>query len=180
MSDSQLIYCWCDSPVGRLLLVADARRLRILSFASGCGRVTPEPNWRHDAERCSPILNNAARQLDEYFAGARTEFELPLAMDGSHFQQAVWRALTDIPFGETKSYGAVAEAIGETVVASRAVGVANAQNPIAIIVPCHRVNGADGSLTGFGGGLERKEILLAHERRVRPLPGQQLGLFEAV
>src|ERR1700690_2867719 len=104
----------------------------------------------------------AARQLAEYFAGARRVFDLPLALHGTPFQQRVWRALTEIPYGETWSYGQLAKRIGNPK-ASRAVGLANGSNPISILVPCHRVIGADGSLTGYGGGMERKQWLLRHE-----------------
>ncbi len=102
------------------------------------------------------------RQLSEYFAGSRRTFELPLRLQGTAFQQTVWRRLTEIPYGDTWSYGQLAARIGKPG-ASRAVGLANGRNPIAILVPCHRVIGADGSLTGYGGGLERKQWLLAHE-----------------
>jgi methylated-DNA-[protein]-cysteine S-methyltransferase len=107
-------------------------------------------------------LPAAARQLKEYFAGKRREFALPLRLDGTEFQQRVWGELTKIPFGETRSYGQLAKRLNNPN-GSRAVGLANGRNPIAIIVPCHRVIGADGSLTGYGGGLPRKRWLLAHE-----------------
>jgi len=112
----------------------------------------------------SRVLARAAKQLDEYFAGKRREFDLPIAPRGTGFQQRVWRALCAIPFGATRSYGELARAIGRPA-ASRAVGAANGKNPIAIIVPCHRVIGANGTLTGYGGGLPTKSWLLAHERR---------------
>jgi methylated-DNA-[protein]-cysteine S-methyltransferase len=105
-------------------------------------------------------LAAARRQLEEYFAGERREFDLPLAPEGSVFQQRVWAALREIPFGETRSYGDLAEKLGSS---PRAVGRANATNPICVIVPCHRVNGADGSLTGYAGGLDNKRWLLEHE-----------------
>jgi methylated-DNA-[protein]-cysteine S-methyltransferase len=111
----------------------------------------------------------AARQLKEYFAGTRRKFDLRLRMQGTDFQQRVWRTLTEIPYGETWSYGQLAKHIGSPN-ASRAVGLANGRNPIAVIVPCHRVIGADGSLTGFGGGLPRKRWLLTHEGL--PVTGQ--------
>ena len=110
-------------------------------------------------------LGKAAGQLAAYFAGELTEFELPLSMDGTEFQRRVWAALQDIPYGETVSYGKLADEIGAPG-ASRAVGLANGRNPIGIIVPCHRVIGADGGLTGYGGGIERKRFLLDLERRV--------------
>ena len=112
----------------------------------------------------SRVLARAAKQLDEYFAGTRRTFELPLAPRGTGFQQRVWRALCAIPFGATCSYGELARAIGPPA-ASRAVGAANGKNPIAIVVPCHRVIGANGTLTGYGGGLATKSWLLDHERR---------------
>jgi len=103
------------------------------------------------------------RQLEEYFAGERTIFDIPLAPEGAPFEREVWRALEEIPYGETVSYGEIARRVGQPT-AARAVGTANGRNPIAVIVPCHRVIGADGSLTGYGGGLERKRLLLELER----------------
>ena len=108
------------------------------------------------------LLVGAAGQLTEYFAGDRTEFDLPLRPIGTDFQRRVWRALCDIPFGRTWSYGELAMHIGSPT-ASRAVGLANGRNPISIVIPCHRVIGANGSMTGYGGGIERKRWLLAHE-----------------
>jgi methylated-DNA-[protein]-cysteine S-methyltransferase len=110
-------------------------------------------------------LAAAARQLTEYFAGQRTEFDLPLEMAGTDFQRRVWAALREIPYGETVSYGELARGLGQAS-ASRAVGLANGKNPFAVVVPCHRVVGSDGSLTGYGGGLDRKRFLLALEQRV--------------
>ena len=109
------------------------------------------------------MLDAARRQLDAYFAGRRKMFELPLGLEGTPFQLRVWSALLEIPFGETRSYGQLAKAIGIQS-AMRAVGAANGRNPIAIVVPCHRVIGANGSLTGFGGGLDRKKLLLSLEQ----------------
>ena len=120
----------------------------------------PQP---HDAVRDEAPLREAQRQLEEYFAGEREEFSLALEADGTDFQQRVWESLRRIPFGETASYGDIARRIGNPR-AVRAVGLANGRNPISIIVPCHRVIGADGSLTGYGGGLERKRFLLALEK----------------
>src|SRR5579872_6454425 len=114
------------------------------------------------------LLDEAEHQLQEYFAGAREVFELPLAPSGTAFQMEVWKALQAIPFGETRSYGQIARGLGKPG-ASRAVGLANARNPLAIIVPCHRVIGADGTLTGYGGGLERKRLLLDLESGVLAL-----------
>jgi methylated-DNA-[protein]-cysteine S-methyltransferase len=116
--------------------------------------------WMQDGT--VPLLSAAVRQLTEYFAGTRREFDLPLRLQGTTFQTRVWRELSEIPYGQTWSYGQLAHRI-EKPSASRAVGLANGRNPISILVPCHRVIGADGSLTGYGGGLERKRWLLAHE-----------------
>jgi methylated-DNA-[protein]-cysteine S-methyltransferase len=126
-------------------------------------------NQKHAARRAKAIRDEALlkrprARLQAYFAGELRDFELPLAAAGTPFQQSVWRALCDIPYGETISYGELARRIGQPK-AARAVGLANGQNPIAIVVPCHRVIGADGSLTGYGGGLERKRWLLAHESK---------------
>ena len=125
--------------------------------------ITVRPEWQESAEPFAQVC----AQLDEYFAGSRTEFDLPLKMAGSEFQRRVWRALQDIPYGETTSYGEIARRIGDAD--PRAVGQANGRNPISVIVPCHRVIGADGSLTGYGGGLERKRILLELESGVLAL-----------
>jgi methylated-DNA-[protein]-cysteine S-methyltransferase len=132
-----------------------------------------------DAPLCeTPILARAATQLAEYFAGTRRTFDLPLAAAGTAFQQRVWQVLTTIPFGATWSYGELARAIGNPA-ASRAVGAANGKNPIGIIVPCHRVIGSNGTLTGYAGGLDMKQALLAHERRLAPAAavGGQLALI---
>ena len=116
------------------------------------------------APGADPLLDEAERQLTEYFAGERTSFDLPLASEGSEFQKKVWGELQRIPFGETASYGDVARRLGYEPVISRAVGAANGANPIPILVPCHRVIGADGTLTGYAGGIERKKTLLALEQ----------------
>jgi methylated-DNA-[protein]-cysteine S-methyltransferase len=126
-------------------------------FQAGPHALAPDPGWRHDAGPFTPV----ARQLREYFAGTRRAFDLPLAPVGTSFQLAVWRALRAIPYGETRSYGQLAQALGAG--GARAVGLANGSNPLPIIVPCHRVIGADGSLTGFGGGLSIKHALLTLE-----------------
>jgi methylated-DNA-[protein]-cysteine S-methyltransferase len=146
-----------DSPIGPLTLVERDGALARLSFgAYGQG------------EPPTPLLARAAAQLGEYFAGERREFDLPLAPSGTEFQLACWRALTEIPYGETRSYGEQARHIGRPDRA-RAVGAANGANPIAIIQPCHRVIGADGSLVGFGGGLETKRRLLDLEAGILTL-----------
>jgi len=148
-------YAYVDSPIGELLLAGDGRVLHELHFAGA----KPDPEWEHDPD----ALAEPACQLREYFAGERTTFDLELEMAGTPFQRAVWDRLKEIPYGETTTYGEIANALGRPDRA-RAVGAANGRNPIAIIVPCHRVIGADGSLVGFGGGLERKKALLGLER----------------
>ncbi|MBX3162543.1 MAG: methylated-DNA--[protein]-cysteine S-methyltransferase [Deltaproteobacteria bacterium] len=149
------------SPIGPLRLVARDDVLTHLYLPPHDEEIAAVPGT-------SPALARAAAQLAEYFAGERRAFDLPLEPRGTGFQERVWRALLAIPYGETRSYGEQARSIGRPA-ASRAVGAANGRNPIAIIIPCHRVIGADGSLTGFGGGLPAKKWLLEHEARlVRP------------
>jgi len=148
------------SPVGRILLTGDERALTglyLLDAGEHSASVRPGMN------RLPGGFAVAADQLAGYFDGSRREFDLPLAPHGTPFQLAVWAELTRIPYGTTVSYGAVAAALGKSPVASRAVGLANGRNPISIIVPCHRVIGADGSLTGYGWGVDCKERLLRHE-----------------
>ena len=147
------------SPLGPLSLYASLDELVGLSLPD---RPPPGPGERVEPSRCEVLLR-AADQLAAYFAGQRRTFDLPLAPRGTGFQALVWRELVKIPYGETRSYGDVARAIGRPA-ASRAVGAANGRNPIAIIVPCHRVIGASGELTGYGGGLPMKRWLLGHER----------------
>ncbi|MCC6215076.1 MAG: methylated-DNA--[protein]-cysteine S-methyltransferase [Polyangiaceae bacterium] len=147
-----------DSPLGPLGLLADAEALVALELP----RTFPAAHRSSTPPRAPSVLRRAARQLDEYFAGRRRDFDLPLRADGTEFQRRVWGALSRIPWGETRSYADVARAIGQPT-ATRAVGLANGRNPLAILVPCHRVIGSDGSLTGFGGGLALKRWLLAHE-----------------
>jgi methylated-DNA-[protein]-cysteine S-methyltransferase len=154
-------FCTCvQSPVGRLTLVATDEGLAAIL-------------WEHDRPRrvrlnivaedgTHPVLIEAERQLEEYFAGRRTQFELPLDASGTPFQRDVWRALMTIPFGETRSYAQIAQQIGHPG-AARAVGAANARNPLSIVAPCHRVVGSTGALTGFAGGLDVKAQLLAFE-----------------
>jgi methylated-DNA-[protein]-cysteine S-methyltransferase len=157
---SPIWYDVMDSPIGRLLLTGNDEALTGLYMLDTGGHPA---RVRADWIRRPGGLDGAAEQLAEYFDGSRTEFDLALAPSGSPFQLAVWAELARIPYGVTVSYGEVATAIGKSLLASRAVGLANGRNPISIIVPCHRVIGADGSLTGYGGGLERKEWLLRHE-----------------
>jgi methylated-DNA-[protein]-cysteine S-methyltransferase len=152
-------YCYVDSPIGRLLLAGDASALAIIDFQSGPRPRRPDAAWR---EETAPF-EAAIAELTEYFRGVRRVFTVPLAPVGTPFQQRVWRALLDIPYGETTSYGELARQLGQPN-ASRAVGLANGTNPIPVIIPCHRVIGANGSLTGYGGGLPIKQRLLALER----------------
>ncbi|HEY4058114.1 MAG TPA: methylated-DNA--[protein]-cysteine S-methyltransferase [Kofleriaceae bacterium] len=151
-------------PLGPVQLFARADKL------VGAYLLTPEAKYLRPAAPIgsSKVLERAEKQLAEYFAGTRTDFDLPLAPDGTEFQRRVWRALETIPFGETWSYGELAKKIGNPT-ASRAVGAANGQNPLWIIVPCHRVIGANGDLTGYAGGMTAKKFLLAHERRQQTL-----------
>jgi len=153
-------FTYIDSPIGRLLLSCDGEALTGVYMDLPSRPPRGMDGWMEDPN-ASP-LPEAVRQLKEYFSGKRREFDLPLRLRGTAFQQRVWRSLTEIPYGETLSYGQLARRIGKPS-ASRAVGLANGRNPISILVPCHRVIGADGSLTGYGGGLERKRWLLAHE-----------------
>ncbi|MEH3068096.1 MAG: methylated-DNA--[protein]-cysteine S-methyltransferase [Aeromicrobium erythreum] len=145
---------WIDSPIGGLRLHASAGLLTRIEFDA-------EPVGRRVAD---PVLDLAEEQLAAYFAGERHDFDLPLANDGTEFQKKVWGELHRIPYGETASYADVARRLGYEPVVSRAVGAANGANPLPVVVPCHRVVGADGSLTGYAGGVERKRTLLALER----------------
>ena len=155
---------WYDNlptPIGQLRLVADAQGLREIWFETGRHQREPAPDWVQSRQ----ALAFAREQLEAYFAGARQAFELPLHPVGTPFQLAVWRELARIPYGTTVSYGELARRIGQPQ-AVRAVGAANGRNPLPIVLPCHRVIGANGSLTGFGGGLPTKRFLLAMEEGV--------------
>ncbi|NYH53506.1 MULTISPECIES: methylated-DNA--[protein]-cysteine S-methyltransferase [Nocardiopsis] len=155
-------YTMMGSPVGELVLFGDGEALGGVLTAGKDDRTRGFPkDWVSDPEP----FTEAVRQLEAYFAGELREFDLPLAPAGTEWQLRVWAALTTIPHGETASYGELAAELGRPT-ASRAVGMANGRNPISIIVPCHRVIGADGSLTGYAGGLDRKQFLLGLERRV--------------
>jgi methylated-DNA-[protein]-cysteine S-methyltransferase len=152
-------YAYLDTPVGTLLLAGDAAAVHRITFPQrGCA-VKPEPEWQ-ESQR-GPIAE-AARQLREYFAGKRAQFDLLLAPEGTAFQRDVWRQLQEIPYGETISYGELARRVGNPK-ASRAVGSANGANPLPIVIPCHRVIAGDGTLGGFGGGLPTKQTLIALE-----------------
>jgi methylated-DNA-[protein]-cysteine S-methyltransferase len=149
-----------DSPIGELLLAGDEQGLRRVSMSP----FGVDAEWTREDE----FFDAAREQLEQYFRGDRHEFDLPLKLDGNSFELSVWDALREIPYGETVSYGHIARELGHPDT-PRAVGAANGRNPVAIVVPCHRVIGADGSLTGYGGGLERKRFLLDLEAGVIPL-----------
>jgi methylated-DNA-[protein]-cysteine S-methyltransferase len=159
-SAEEFAYTYLDSPLGPLLLAADSKGLRYINFPRDNRPAQPAGSWIEDR----PALEDAIQQLNLYFAGKLEDFDLRLAPQGTAFQTEVWRRLLEIPYGETISYGELARRIGNPQ-ASRAVGLANGSNPIPIIVPCHRVIGSNGKLTGYGGGLPIKEKLLALERR---------------
>lgn len=152
-------YTHMSSPLGRLILVADAAGMRAIEFDDAAHPVARAADW---CEQQTALLDGARRQLEDYFAGSRQCFDLPLAARGTDFQLRVWTCLRDIPFGQTRSYADIARILGQPA-AVRAVGAANGRNPLAIVVPCHRVIGADGSLTGYAGGLDRKRALLSLE-----------------
>lgn len=153
-------YSYIETPLGDMLVTRDDGGITGLDLPKSRYPRRVSPEWQRD----DTAFDDIRTQLDEYFAGERQEFDLPLNAGGSPFQALVWHALTEIPYGETTSYGKVAVSIGHPD-GPRAVGLANGQNPIPIIVPCHRVIGASGSLTGYGGGLDAKRWLLDHEAR---------------
>jgi methylated-DNA-[protein]-cysteine S-methyltransferase len=162
---SAICFTFFNSPRGRLLLTGDGAALTGLYLPDHKGGCEPRADWQAADEPFADVR----RQLAAYFAGKLRQFDLPLRMDGTPFQQRVWQALTRIPFGQTISYAELARRIGQPT-AVRAVGAANGRNPISIIVPCHRVIGADGRLTGYGGGLECKAWLIGHEAAVAGRP----------
>jgi methylated-DNA-[protein]-cysteine S-methyltransferase len=159
-----LAHTTMHSPVGPLLLAGDERGLHLVYFMNGRRPKPPEPAWKEDKKPFKEVM----RQLKAYFDGKLRDFDLPLVLNGTEFQLRVWRRLQKIPYGETVSYGQIARELGNPE-ASRAVGLANGSNPIPIIVPCHRVIGSNGHLTGFGGGLPVKEKLLALESKQKSL-----------
>jgi methylated-DNA-[protein]-cysteine S-methyltransferase len=171
---NQFSYDTFPSPIGELLLVADGEALCGLYMQDGERPLVVPSHWLRDRRS----VEAAWLQIDEYFRGRRTEFDLPLRMRGTGFQRRVWEALREVPYGETTSYGELARRIGRPD-GARAVGWANGSNPLAVIVPCHRVIGADGSLTGYGGGLARKRLLLDLEARTSARTGGQLSLGAA-
>ena len=164
-------YAYLDSPLGSILLGAGEGGLTLINFQAGTGPVTPDPAWREAGEP----FREARRQVAAYFAGDLERFDLPLAPEGTLFQRRVWEELRRIPYGQTRSYGQLAHRLGKPG-AARAVGAANGRNPLPIVVPCHRVIGSDGSLTGFYGGLFLKKALLALEGGDSPPAGGQLSL----
>ena len=154
-------YCaYYESPLGQILLTASESALTGLHFVGEKYYPSIPPAWRYDAN--SSVIKSTMTQLDEYFAGKRQAFDIALAPEGTEFQRLVWDRLTTVRFGETATYGELARRIGNAN-AVRAVGAANGRNPISIVIPCHRVIGADGSLTGYAGGLARKQALLRLE-----------------
>ncbi len=156
-----MYYSLLPSPIGELLLVSDGSSLTTMHMPAPGRKLHIHPDWQRD-DSC---LRTVREQLTEYFAGERTTFDLPLAPEGTSFQRRVWAELCRIPYGTTISYAELARRVGQPG-AARAVGAANGRNPIGIIVPCHRVIGADGTLTGFGAGINRKRWLLKHEAKV--------------
>jgi methylated-DNA-[protein]-cysteine S-methyltransferase len=172
VSDDRTYYTIIDSPVGEILLAGNTAGLSHIDLQAGPDSIGPAAGWIED----ETIFTSAIDQLRAYFAGTLRRFELPLAAEGTPFQKEVWRALLDIPYGETISYGELAERLGKPG-AARAVGLANGRNPLPIVVPCHRVIGSDGSLTGYGGGIDIKRALLEHEQlnsatAERPVQGE--------
>ncbi|HET7358409.1 MAG TPA: methylated-DNA--[protein]-cysteine S-methyltransferase [Nocardioidaceae bacterium] len=164
-----------ESPVGELRIVANQRAITAIEFDGSPDGASPRSSAvraaavsagrpRGDRDDVNSLLAEAVRQLRAYFARELKEFDLPLEPDGTPFQRRVWDELVKIGYGETASYGQIAKALGMTAAASRAVGLANGRNPIPIVVPCHRVVGSDGKLTGYAGGLERKQVLLDLEQ----------------
>ena len=160
-----MYYCYLNTPIGELLLAGTDEALRMIGFPKGSMRRDPEPDWIFNEKP----FEEARKQLLEYFSGERKVFDLPLELDGTEFQLSVLQALQQIPYGTTASYADVARRIGRPK-AVRAVGAANGRNPIPIVVPCHRVIGSHGDLTGFGGGLDTKEALLRLEAEHSQFP----------
>ena len=155
---NQIYYTFVESPLGSVILVGHTDGLTHINFQDGANRLEIQPEWQQDAT----ALKEAVEQISGYFAGTCKQFDLKLASRGTAFQQQVWDAVSSIPYGSTDSYGAIAKQ-SDRPKASRAVGAANGQNPLPIIIPCHRVIGSSGKLTGYGGGIRLKKWLLDHE-----------------
>lgn len=153
-----MFYCYMDSPIGKLFLAGDQGKLKFINFPKEKKPVVPDPDW----VEVPSFFTSAVAELEEYFAGNRRHFSVDIQPQGTDFQLRIWRALQKVPYGKTVSYGELAKRVGNPN-ASRAVGAANGANPIPIIIPCHRVIGASGNLTGFGGGLAVKQFLLELE-----------------
>lgn len=168
MTEANKFYTYMQTPIGSLLIAGDGETIDLISFPTGSRTKHPHEEWQRDDDQFA----STRQQLTAYFAGELKEFDVPLTLIGTDFQKSVWRALVEIPFGETISYGELAVRIGKPK-ASRAVGAANGANPIPVIIPCHRVIGSNKSLTGFGGGVETKAFLLNHEGAL----GTQASLF---
>jgi len=166
--EGEMYFCHYDSPVGRLL-VGGGNKLEFIGFPRGKSVISPDSEWRHDEKRFSDTLF----QLDRYFNRSLTRFSLDYSLTGTPFQRRVWRELARVPYGTTISYGELARRIGNAS-AARAVGMANAKNPLPIVIPCHRVIGKNGTLTGFGGGLDVKHQLLALEGLDLPVPAASI------
>jgi methylated-DNA-[protein]-cysteine S-methyltransferase len=164
-SADTILYTQINSPIGELLLLGDGHALSGLYMQDGRKPMAIAPSWRRQPDAFADV----AVQLSEYFAAGRTSFQIALTTHGTPFQRGVWRALQDIGYGETVSYSELARRVGQPS-AYRAVGLANGCNPISVIVPCHRVIGADGTLTGYGGGIERKRLLLDLEAKADRSP----------
>ena len=163
MTPDSIFYTFLDSPFGSILIARNSRGLTHISFQEGDSSITPPDTWRSDDNG----LDEAITQMRAYFEGQLYSFDLPLAPEGTPFQQQVWQALQTIPYGEVISYANLASKIGRPHDAARAVGAANGKNPLPVVIPCHRVIGSNGQLTGYAGGIHIKEALLTLERRGR-------------
>ncbi|WP_420630916.1 methylated-DNA--[protein]-cysteine S-methyltransferase [Candidatus Leptofilum sp.] len=168
----QFVFSIMSSPLGEVLLAGNEKGLTQVAFQDGVNPLSPAPDWQRD----DGMWATAVSQLTAYFAGERKQFDLPLAPQGTPFQQQVWAYLQTIPYGRTTTYGTIAAELGNPK-SSRAVGAANGRNPIAIIIPCHRVIGSSGKLTGYASGLKFKEALLSLERNGGLETAHQLSLF---
>lgn len=163
MTPNSVIYTYMDSPLGKILIARNSRGLYRIEFQEGLSPIVPETSWHFEQGGFEEALS----QLRAYFRGELFHFDLPLAPEGTPFQLQVWGALRTIPYGEVISYAELASKIGRSQKAVRAVGAANGKNPLPIVIPCHRIIGSNGSLTGYAGGIQLKEALLALERRGR-------------